>query len=203
MKTVLIVCFLFFYQWMGNFPEAQSKPDSVLAAQNKLNKYSTGKKKVKVFIPRTATLRSTFFPGLGQIYNKKYWKLPLVYGALGTTAGIYFFNIKTYKALKLAYIYKVDTFPANNVLIDPQFSNLSASAIRSYRDSYRQNIDYSVLFFLLFWGLNIVDATVDAHLKAFDVNDNLSLQFKPGYSPLANTAGISLVMNIGKRNAAK
>ena len=203
MKTVLIVCFLFFYQWMGNYLIAQTKADSVFIAQNKLSKDSTGKNKVKVFSPRTATLRSTFLPGLGQIYNKKYWKLPLVYGALGTTAGIYFFNIKTYKALKLAYIYKTDTFPANDVLIDPRFNNLSASAIRSYRNSYRQNIDYSVLFFILFWGLNIVDATVDAHLKAFDVNDNLSLQFKPGYSQMANTAGISLVLNIGKRNSAK
>jgi hypothetical protein len=122
---------------------------------------------------------------------------------LGTTAGIYFFNISTYKALKLAFIYRTDTIRSNDVLIDQRFSNLSGSAIRSYRDSYRQNIDYSVLFFILFWGLNIVDATVDAHLKAFDVNDNLSLQFKPGYSSMANTAGVSLVLNIGKRNSAK
>jgi hypothetical protein len=188
---------------MGNYSIAQTKADSIFIAQNKLSKDSTGKKKVKVFSPRTATLRSTFLPGLGQIYNKKYWKLPLVYGALGTTAGIYFFNIKTYKALKLAYIYKTDTIDSNDLLIDQRFSNLSSSAIRSYRNSYRQNIDYSVLFFILFWGLNIVDATVDAHLKAFDVNDNLSLQFKPGYSQMANTAGISLVLNIGKRNTAK
>jgi hypothetical protein len=203
MKTVLICSFLFLYQWMGNYSIAQSKADSIFKAQNKLSKDSTGKKKVKVFSPREATLRSTFMPGLGQIYNKKYWKLPLVYGALGTTAGIYFFNISTYKALKLAFIYRTDTIRSNDVLIDQRFSNLSGSAIRSYRDSYRQNIDYSVLFFILFWGLNIVDATVDAHLKAFDVNDNLSLQFKPGYSSMANTAGVSLVLNIGKRNSAK
>jgi len=55
------------------------------------------------------------------------------------------------------------------------------------------------LFFILFWGLNVVDATVDAHLKAFDVSDDLSLQLKPGYSQMSNTAGISLVLNIGKR----
>jgi hypothetical protein len=203
MKTVLISCFLFLFQWMGNYSIAQTKADSVFIAKNNSLKDSTNKKRVKIFNPRTATIRSAILPGLGQIYNRKYWKLPLVYGALGTTAGIYFFNIQTYKALRLAYIYKTDTFPANDVLIDPRFSNLSASAIKSYRNSYRQNIDYSVLFFILFWGLNVVDATVDAHLKAFDVNDNLSLQLKPGYSPMANTAGLSLVMNIGKRNSAK
>jgi hypothetical protein len=164
---------------------------------------SIGKKAIKKFNPRIATLRSTMLPGWGQIYNKKYWKLPLVYGALGTTAGVYFFNIKTYRLLRKAYIYKTDKDSSNDNLIDKRFSNLSAGAIRSYRDSFRQNIDYSVLFFILFWGLNIVDATVDAHLKAFDVNDNLSLELKPGFSPAANTTGISLVLNIGKRHSAK
>jgi len=166
-------------------------------------KDSTVKKDNKIFNTRKATIRSAILPGLGQIYNRKYWKVPLVYGALGTTAGIYFFNIKTYRTLKLAFIYISDNIPSNNLLIDPRFSNLTASAIRSYRDSFRQNIDYSVLFFILFWGLNVADATVDAHLKAFDVNDNLSLQFKPGFSSMANTAGLSLVLNIGKKKSAK
>lgn len=152
----------------------------------------------KKFDPRKATIRSAIIPGWGQIYNKKYWKLPLVYGALGITGGIFFYNISTYKALKAAYINISDGDDSNNNLIDPRFSNLTEGAIRSYRDSYRQNIDYSVLFFILFWGLNVVDATVDAHLKAFDVGDELSLRIKPGYSELANTTGVSLVLHFGK-----
>jgi hypothetical protein len=90
-------------------------------------------------------------------------------------------------------ILRSDTIPSNDALIDPRFVNLSTESIRSYRNSYRQNVDYSVLFFLLFWGLNVVDATVDAHLKAFDVSDNISFRVKPGYNPTANTGGISLV----------
>jgi hypothetical protein len=148
------------------------------------------------FNPRIATIRSAICPGLGQIYNKKYWKLPLVYGALGTTAGVFIYNVKNYKQLKQAYIYITDSDPGNDNLIDPRFQNLSANAIRSYRNSFRQNIDYSVLFFIIFWGLNVMDATVDAHLKAFDVNDNLSFQLKPGFSPIANTTGISLSFNL-------
>jgi hypothetical protein len=159
--------------------------------------------KKKAFDPRKATFRSAVLPGWGQIYNKRYWKLPLVYGALGITGGVYFYNIKTYRALKQAYILRADTISSNDDQIDPRFRNISANGIRSLRNSFRQNIDYSVLFFILFWGLNVVDATVDAHLKAFDVNDELSLQIKPGYSPLANTSGISLVLNIGKRNYSK
>jgi hypothetical protein len=156
----------------------------------------TGNLAKKKFDPRKATLRSAMIPGWGQIYNKKYWKLPLVYGALGTTAGVFFYNVKNYKLLRLAYIYKTDTDSSNDLLIDPKFKNLSAGALRSYRNSFRQNVDYSVLFFLVFWGLNVVDATVDGHLKQFDVNENLSLEFKPGYSPMANTAGFSLVFDI-------
>ena len=158
------------------------------------------KKQPEKFDPRKATIRSAIAPGLGQIYNKKYWKAPLVWGALGVTAGIYFYNVKYYRLLKQAYAYKVN---GQDSLVDPEFRNLSAESIRSYRNSFRQNVDYSVLFFILFWGLNVVDATVDAHLKAFNVDDNLSLQIKPGYSEMANTAGISLVLNIGKRHTGK
>jgi hypothetical protein len=157
----------------------------------------------KAFDPHKATIRSAIIPGWGQIYNKKYWKLPLVYGALGTTAAIYFYNVNTYRALKQSYIYMTDKDPTNDSLIDPRFSNISPSGVRSLRNDFRQNVDYSVLFFILFWGLNVVDATVDAHLKAFDVNDDLSLDIKPGFSPMANTTGISLVLNIGKRNYGK
>jgi hypothetical protein len=199
MQKVLFSCLFFFFNAIGNDTIAQVKTVDTLAVA----KDSIRKKAPRYFNPHTATIRSAILPGLGQIYNKKYWKVPIVYGALGTTAAIYLYNINTYRALRQAYVYITDTFPANNVLIDPRFSNLSPTAIRSYRDSFRQNIDYAVLFFLLFWGLNVVDAAVDAHLKAFDVNDNLSLQIKPGHSSMANTNGISLVLNIGKRSVAK
>ena len=82
-----------------------------------------------------------------------------------------------------------------------KYYNLSTESLRSYRNSYRQNVDYSVLFFLVIWGLNVVDATVDAHLKAFDVNDNLSLRIKPGYNPYTNTGGLSLVFSFKDKEA--
>ncbi len=175
---------------------AQVFKDSVIVKKTTVADTSKENLSKKKFNPRTATLRSAILPGWGQIYNKKYWKLPLVYGAMGTTAYVFFYNIKTYRLLRKAYIYKLD---GADSLIDPRFRQLSAPSIRSNRDLFRQNIDYSVLFFILFWGLNVVDATVDAQLKGFDVNDNLSLQFHPGYSPMANTTGLSLVFDIHSR----
>lgn len=179
--------------------KAQIKNDSTSIDAKKI--IDSSKQKIaKVFDPRLATKRSAMVPGWGQIYNKKYWKLPLVYGGLGVTAGVFVYNVKNYRLLRLAYIYKTDKDSTNDKNIDPRFKNLSAGALRSYRNSFRQNVDYSVLFFIIFWGLNVADATVDAHLKAFDVNDNLSLQIKQGYSPLANTTGISLVVDIHSKN---
>jgi Family of unknown function (DUF5683) len=155
---------------------------------------------IKQYPPRVATIRSAILPGWGQITNRKYWKLPLVYGGIGVTAGIFLYNIKTFKEAKAAYINAIDQNPINDFQIpEPYFSvRDQPERIRSFRNQIRQNVDYSALFFIIFWGLNVVDATVDAHLRYFDVGNNLSLQLKPGYSPLAQTNGISVVLHIGK-----
>jgi len=147
----------------------------------------------KKFNPKVATFRSAILPGWGQFYNKKYWKIPIVYGALGTTAGIFFYNLKTYKRLRQAVILRSDTIPGNDNQVYPDFINLSTESLRSYRNEYRQNIDYSVLVFLLFWGLNVVDATVDAHLKGFDVSPDVSMKIRLGLNSSNNGPGISFV----------
>ena len=159
----------------------------------------------KPYNPKIAIVRSAIIPGWGQATNKKYWKIPIVYGALGTTAYIFFRNIKQFKDANAAYKNSIDGNPANDSLIpEPYYSvRTSPDRIKSFRNSVRQNVDYSVLFFIAFWGLNVVDATVDAHLKTFDVSDELTLQVKPGYSPLANTNGISLILDIHSKNQKK
>ena len=161
--------------------------------------------KKRVYIPKVAAIRSAILPGLGQIYNRKYWKLPIVYGALGITGGVFVFNLKNYKDLKFAYAakYKAALPPPQRDSTDyfkirPELLPLSQESLRFNRDEFRRNLDYSVLIFLLLWGLNVVDASVDAHLKNFDVSPDLSLQIKPGRSEMAGTNGLSLVFHIGK-----
>lgn len=148
------------------------------------------------FNPKVATLRSAILPGWGQWYNKKYWKIPIVYGALGITAGVFFYNMKTYKQLRKAVIYRLDSDTSNDRLINPEFINLSTESIRMYRNAFRQNIDYSVLVFLLFWGLNVVDATVDANLKAFDVSPDITLKVRPSFNSPTGGPGVSLVFSL-------
>lgn len=148
--------------------------------------------------PRKATIRSAMVPGWGQAYNKKYWKIPIVYGALGTAAGFFIYNRKEYIDARDAYRNMMDGDNTNNNLIKPKFQPVDPEAVRQYRIAVRQYVDYSVLAFIILWGLNVVDATVDGHLKAFEVNDNLSLHINPSYSPQTKQANLGLVIKLGK-----
>jgi len=153
---------------------------------------------VLTFNPKKAIIRSAIIPGWGQITNKKIWKVPLVYGALGTTAFLFRRNIIQYRESKSAYILATDNDPSNDDQIKQPYYSVKdqPERIKEFRNAVRQNVDYCVVFFVLVWGLNVADAAVDAHLKSFDVSNNLSIQFKAGYSPMARTNGLSLVMTI-------
>ena len=198
MKLFYLFIFLFFL----NNAYSQDQPSLVKKDSTGIEKTDTTAEK-KVYSPKVAARRSAILPGLGQIYNKKYWKLPIIYGGLGVTGYIFFDNLKTYKEYKFAYSARIKAQPPNpdstdyNQL-DEIYKVLSPNSIRAARDEFRRYVDYSALIFILLWGLNVVDAAVDAHLKAFDVSPDLSLRFKAGYSDMAKTNGVSLVLKIGK-----
>ncbi len=180
-------------------PEPAVKDSTpVVVKKAPLNKYDSA---MKAHSPKQAALRSALLPGLGQIYNKKYWKLPIVYGGLGTCAGIFFYNLSNYKNTKFAHKvkYNMRVFHSDSALftsIKPNLQPIDEGALLFYRNQFRRDIDYSVLVFMILWGLNVVDAAVDAHLKPFDVSPDLTLQLKPGRSELAGTNGISLILSI-------
>ncbi len=201
-KLFFCIVFLFSIFFCCN-SFAQQKNDTTVArihdgtAKKNILALDTSAKK---YNPKVATFRSAVLPGWGQAYNKKYWKIPIIYAALGITAGIFRYNLKTYKILKQAIILRSDNDRLNDSLVDPQFINFSTESIRSYRNSFRQNVDYSVLFFIAFWAINVVDATVDAHLKSFDVGSDLSLKIKLG-SQNGNPAAIGFVLAFKDKHA--
>jgi hypothetical protein len=161
--------------------------------------------KKKVHSPRKATLRSLIIPGWGQIYNKKYWKVPIVYGAIGFPAYLFTFNRKWYNKTKYALSIVANdryTGPAaadSLAKVDPQLrvfvEQKEQGALVNYRNEFRRDMDYAILFTILMWGLNVVDATVDGHLKGFDVGDELSLKIRPSLIPNTMVPGVSLVVN--------
>jgi hypothetical protein len=159
---------------------------------------STG---ARSFEPRKAAILSAILPGLGQAYNKKYWKIPIAWAAVGIPIYTFFDNQRWYHKTQYA-LTVIDVDPNDPSYqgmldqVDPKLQyfviNKKEPSLTNYRNEFRKDMDYSILFTLLFWGLNVVDATVDAHLKGFNVNDNLSMQIMPAIVT-PQSIGVSLV----------
>ena len=140
-------------------------------------------------IPKKAGLYSAILPGSGQVYTKKYWKVPVIYGGLITSA--YYINESNdlYKLYKSTYLNRLDGDFTDNL-------NYSDSDLRTLTEHYRRNREVSALLFTLTYILNIVDASVNAHLFDYDVSEDLSLHIQPVYFSKENASGISLSFNL-------
>ncbi|TYZ06009.1 hypothetical protein FY528_19800 [Hymenobacter lutimineralis] len=133
----------------------------------------------RVTRPKKAALLSAVLPGAGQIYNRRYWKLPLVYGAIGAAVGTEVFYQMRYKEYSLGYKNRTDGVAAT-VDTGPRSSReASAANVRVGLEFYRRNRDKWIAFTAVAYTLNIVDALVDAHLRDFDISDDLSMQWQP------------------------
>jgi hypothetical protein len=139
--------------------------------------------------PKKATLYSTFLPGLGQAYNKKYWKIPILYAGLGTTVYFIFWNSDQYNDVSTAF----DIRQAGG---DDKYKGVySDEQLIILQNTYRNQRDLSILLTVLVYGLNVLDANIDAHLFDFDVSDDLNLRIEPA---LVQNAGF----NVGGYNYA-
>lgn len=139
-------------------------------------------------VPKRAAMWS-ILPGGGQIYNRKWWyiKVPLVYGALGTTIYLTSFNQKLYREFKLAdYNYRNSIDPDN-----PQTGNIripakltSATRLRELRDAYYKRTQQMYILTGVTYLLAAAEAFTSAHLAHFDVSDDLSFRVKPSFEPI-------------------
>jgi len=133
-------------------------------------------KKERKHSPTTATLLSTAIPGLGQVYNKKYWKVPIVYAAIGIPLYFAITNHRQFNKYKTAYGIRID---GDELTVDEFDGRLSEDNLKTNIDYYQRNRDLAGIFVGLFYVFNIVDAAVDAHLFNFPKNDNLSFNLQP------------------------
>jgi hypothetical protein len=130
--------------------------------------------------PKRAALLSTMLPGLGQAYNKKYWKIPLVYAGLGTSIYFIIFNSTEYNKFHGEFVKASNadaTHPYNGIYSILQLGNAT--------EYYRRNRDLSYAITAGIYALNIIDATVDAHLFFFDISDQLSIHITPTWFNIA------------------
>lgn len=152
------------------------------------NKKDKAEKAVEInpLAPSKAAFYSAVLPGLGQVYNKRYWKIPLVWGAIGTGTYAYLYNDDLYDRFRDAFKrrragFTDDEFWDLNTTdgVIPTSPNLSNEALQDAQERYQRDRDLALLITIGLYALNIIDANVDAHLKQYNVNEELSFRMQP------------------------
>lgn len=147
--------------------------------------------------PRKASIYSAVLPGLGQAYNRKYWKIPLVYAALGTSGYLFVHNRSEMKKRQDALTRMLDG--DSNTVPAAEFARIPVDILRAQRNTYRTNGDISAIVFTGFYVLNIIDAVVDAHFYKFNIDKPLAARREKRWHLYSHRVGNTPVMGFSWR----
>nr|WP_317198368.1 DUF5683 domain-containing protein [Aurantibacter crassamenti] len=192
-KLLLSFLVILFFMGLGNAQEQKPKNKEIDSLQTDLREEGivlqdsiiVKKKPINPLAPSKAAFYSAVFPGLGQIYNKRYWKVPIVYGAIGGGIYMYSWNDGWYDRFRTAFKRRQAGFTDdefydrdnnNAVGAEPDFSD---EVLENQQERFQNDRDLWLVATIALYALNIVDANVDAHLKQFNVDEDLSLDFEP------------------------
>ena len=191
-RRILLLIGLFM---LLGFPKAEAQNivfdtvgNTVITADT-IVKSSKPKKSVKAkkpHSPQTATIMSACLPGLGQIYNGKWWKVPIVYAGLGGLGYMAYSNYSEYRSYLHAYEYKTGDLPVGTTLNNHETdlaNRYTESQLQTYKESYRRDFELYTIITVAWYGLNILDACVDGHLYTYDISDDLSFSIDPYLKP--------------------
>lgn len=168
--------------------------DSLLASKEAINPLA----------PSKAAFYSAIVPGLGQIYNKKYWKAPIVWGALGGSIYAYSWNNDNYQRFRTAFKRRQagftddEFFDLNNDNQPGSAPDLDIGDLENQQERFQESRDLMLVLTIAVYALNIIDANVTAHLKQFNVDDNLSMDFQPylDLNPITNNPNYGMALTI-------
>ncbi|HPE40124.1 MAG TPA: DUF5683 domain-containing protein [Bacteroidales bacterium] len=184
MKTILFILVVFIVLMHKTIAQSDSTT---------LNLPKTPITNLKTHSPKTASYLS-IIPGAGQVYNKKYWKIPIIYAGLGTASYfIYYYHSKS-KYYTEEYVYRINN---NASFYFPELEPIRTENVLGYRNTARSRMEISIAALAIIYALNIIDATVDAHLYYFDISDDLSLSLKPDFQMVQVFNNFSLAPSIG------
>jgi hypothetical protein len=186
LKSVVFIlsCILFFVASTSLFAQEKNQltpqPTDTLKTKNS---------KINVLAPARAAFLSAILPGMGQAYNKSYWKIPIVYGAIGT--GVYFYlrNDNLYNRYRDAYKTRIGGG------IDEYRGQYSDATLINAQRTFERNRDISLIVTIGLYALNIVDANIEAHLQQFNVNEKLSFQPQIIQNSIDYSQNIGLILN--------
>lgn len=177
---------IFFVLWFANSAFAQGGEMTIVQDTAKT---ASKKNEINPLSPAKAAFYSGIFPGLGQAYNKKYWKMPLVYGAIGASVYSYVWNNDKYHEFRDVYKRRLAGYT------DDEYRFLNDERLIRAQRFYQKNRDLSALITGVFYVLNIIDANVDAHLMQFNVDDDLTFAPQLYRDELYNKPNIGFSVN--------
>ncbi len=214
-KNLFLLFFFLLFLQVGLSQEDDKKEDEVQPqptavdslAQNlegegiTVQEVTYEKKQINPLAPSKAAFYSAILPGLGQVYNKRYWKVPIVYGAIGTGIYLYSTNNTNYRSARNAFKRRLAGFEDDeffDINGDGEGPDVSDEALQAAQEQTQRDRDLALVITIAMYALNIIDANVDAHLKQYNVDDNLAVDFKPylDLNPLTNRPnyGMALVV---------
>jgi hypothetical protein len=186
--TVLCIAFLSLFSFSQTQIDSTSVGDlNDFKLDTEINK---AREPINPLAPSKAAFYSAILPGLGQAYNKKYWKIPIVYAAIGT--GVYFYITNTNELNRYRDAYKRRQAGFTD---DEFFGQLSDDSLIRAQKQFRRNQELSILVTLGLYALNIIDANVDAHLLQYNVDENLAIKPHVKYNEMENTTDLGLTLN--------
>lgn len=185
MRLLIITIISCFFLSQGNAQEVEQINESVYISEdlNSLVKFDTKN-------PLKASLYSAVLPGLGQVYNEQYWKVPVVWGLLGTGIGFTVYYNKRHKHYRDAFIAELngETHKYSGIL--------DASRLGVIQDDMKRNRDYAIVLTVLAYALNILDATVDAHLYEIRKDKDLSIDPTAFIDPQTGKSIVGLALTL-------
>ena len=208
-SLLLFINITFSQEEQDSIPKTEKDSiQSDLAKKGVVIKDSVSFKKVKEefnpLAPSKAAFYSAILPGMGQIYNKRYWKAPIAWGLVGGSAYMYAWNNNQYQTFRTAFkrrqagftddeYYDIDD---NNAVGDDP--DLDTDDLEYQQERYQSDRDLWLVVAIGMYALNIVDANVDAHLKQFNIDDDLSIDFEPyfDYNQITNSLNYGMALTI-------
>jgi hypothetical protein len=214
-KNLLLLLFSFLWLQLGFSQEEEKKENEKQPQQTQeadsLTQNMKGKgvtfeevtkqENINPLAPSKAAFYSAILPGLGQIYNKRYWKAPIVWGAMGTGIYVYSFNNTEYRRARNAFKRRLagfeddEFFDLNGDGVGP---DVSSEALQSAQENTQRDRDLALVITIALYALNIIDANVDSHLKQYNVSDDLAVDFNPviDINPFTNDLNYGMAMVI-------
>ena len=180
------------------YTSAQVEKDSTVSTsveELKLDRTLITTKEIDPLRPSKAAFYSAILPGLGQAYNKKYWKIPIVVGAITTGILVYDFNNNQYNRYRDAFKRRLAGFKDDEFYGTGTSPAISNDALIRAQRQFRRNRDIATLVTVGIYVLNIIDANVDAHLLQFNVDENLALRPHFQYNPMEDTSDLGVTLN--------